>query len=927
MITDKNAVPGQRPPQEMESGDAKPTLDESRVRHLVWIIVISAIAEISIAVLYVIVYFLTGVLQMLGVAGLAMLGLACTGLSYWLARRRQLDAAGYLLLLTILIAYGSGDWFLTGGTVYLVVSSVLLVLFVGSIVLPRKWIVWLLTSGLILASIWLANQLVPASARYDVTQIALFNITTPGLTILITLAFLGQIVYTLRIGNIRTRLLITFVMMALLPAIIISGVATAGSVITGRERVLSQLEIATTLKESQIEAWVQDMRTDLNDVLVGQQLISLRRVLEPESVNPQAYQLAYSNVRGRFQQILDRSQRFEELFLLNSQGRVVLSSDPTQEGADHSDKIYAREGLLRGYITPPSYSPDLSQTTIVTVQPVEVLGQPIGVLAGRTSMDVLNEIMKDKTGLGDTGEAYLVSAKYEPITTIRSQEPNLTIRTFGAEQVVERKIEGNGADLYENYLAEPVVGAYRWLPQLQVALLAEQAQAEAFGTIYLTAELNIGVALIAALLAGLIALFVAQQISNPLAELARTATRIAAGELARPTAAKRQDEIGTLAQAFDSMTTQLRGLIGELEQRVADRTHDLEQRSVSLEAAAVVSSAATSILEVDRLIAQVVELIRERFDLHYAGLFLVDEVGGDAEGEWAVLQASAGRASEDTWILGHQLRVDEETMIGWSIANAQARTALEPAQDGSGTWAKAALPLRSRGQVLGALSVQHVRPIAFDQDTIVVLQTMADQIAVALDNARLFAESQEALEATRRAYGDMARQSWSDLLRARAGLGYRSGMRGVTRADYVWRPEAEQAVYTGQIVQTSPQPEDHERQALAIPIKIRGNVVIGVLDTYKPVDEGPWTRDEVTMLEAIANQLGATLESAQLFEDTQRRARDEQQLRTITARVRDAPDLDAVLQMAVQEMAQAMGVERVFVQLGTPPPLDPQIEK
>jgi GAF domain-containing protein len=382
---------------------------------------------------------------------------------------------------------------------------------------------------------------------------------------------------------------------------------------------------------------------------------------------------------------------------------------------------------------------------------------------------------------------------------------------------------------------------------------------------------------------------------------------------------EREDEIGALARAFNSMTAQLRELIGGLEQRVADRTRDLEQRSAYLEASAEVGRAATSILEADQLIRQVVELIRERFGLYYVGLFLTDEAG-----EWAVLRAGTGEAGQAMLTRGHRIKVGEG-MIGWSVAHAEARVALEAGEDAvrlataelPATRSEAALPLRSRGQVLGALTVQHTQPGAFDRDTIVMLQTMADQVAVALDNARLFAESQAALEATRRAYGGLSREAWTELLSAQTDMAYRSGDYGVTSAEEIWRPEMERALQEGEIVQGDGADTETKRP-LAVPIKVRGDV-IGVLDTYKPGDAGEWTPEEITLLEALAEQLGLALDSARLYQDTRRRAAREQLTREITEKMRSVAGVEDIIQTAVDELSRVLGTSHTFVRLGVAP--------
>jgi GAF domain-containing protein len=343
--------------------------------------------------------------------------------------------------------------------------------------------------------------------------------------------------------------------------------------------------------------------------------------------------------------------------------------------------------------------------------------------------------------------------------------------------------------------------------------------------------------------------------------------------------------------------------------------HELEERSTQLEASAEVGRAATSILEIERLIQQVVELIRERFDLYYVGLFLTDEAG-----EWAVLRAGTGEAGQAMLLRGHRIKVGEG-MVGWSVAHAQARVALEAAEDAvrlattelPDTRSEAALPLRSRGQVLGVLTVQSTQPGTFDQDTMVALQIMADQVAVALDNARLFAEAREALEAERRAYGELSREAWSELLKVRPNLGFLKTKRLLSPAGDLWRPEMETALQTGQTIVA-----EDGATSLTTPIKARGQV-IGVIGARKPDDAGAWTQDEIALLETLAEQLSVALESARLYQDTQRRAVRERLAGEVTARMRETFDVETVLKTAAQEVRQALGLPEVVVRLAPQP--------
>ncbi|MBN1659551.1 MAG: GAF domain-containing protein [Anaerolineae bacterium] len=372
-----------------------------------------------------------------------------------------------------------------------------------------------------------------------------------------------------------------------------------------------------------------------------------------------------------------------------------------------------------------------------------------------------------------------------------------------------------------------------------------------------------------------------------------------------------------------------RDLGATLERRVDERTRELARRSEYLQASADVSHATGSILDSDELIGQVVEMVRSRFDLYYVGLFLLDSAG-----EWALLKAGTGAAGQAMVERGHRIRMGEG-MIGWSIEHATARVAQADKEDAASTawdpstaWglrlatpelpetrSEAALPLRSRGQVLGALTVQHTEPDAFDESSIAVLQTMADQVALALDNAQLFAASQSALDMARQAYGEISRQSWLNLLGRRSQWAYRCIGEEITESLGEASLEMHEAERTGQVVAGARRGghEDGE-PVVAVPLKVR-DMVVGVMGFRKKAGGGEWTAEEQQVLAALAGQLEVALESARLYQDTQRRAAQEQLLGEVTARVRETLDIETVMRTAAVQIREALDLPEVAVRL------------
>lgn len=363
----------------------------------------------------------------------------------------------------------------------------------------------------------------------------------------------------------------------------------------------------------------------------------------------------------------------------------------------------------------------------------------------------------------------------------------------------------------------------------------------------------------------------------------------------------RENERETRAQNWE-----LQQMRASLEQRVAERTDDLDRRSRYLQTAAQVAYAAGEILDREQLMRTSVELIRSSFGLYYVGLFLVD--AGSAEGEWAVLRAGTGEAGEKMVARGHRVQVGEG-MVGWSIAHAQSRFAQHASEDQirlstpelPETRAEAALPLRSRGRVVGALTVQSAAADFFDEATVTVLQTMADLLAVALANAELFEENERAVQALRRAYGEVSAEAWQTLLASRGEWGYRY-------VDGVLRPIRGSAFADGE------RPEQKAEGALTIPLEV-GEQSIGAITYRRRQGEGPWEEEDVTLLRALSNGLVQALESARLLQETQRQAIREQQIGQIAATLANAVDVEGMLRSAVQELGRLPGVLEASVHL------------
>lgn len=401
----------------------------------------------------------------------------------------------------------------------------------------------------------------------------------------------------------------------------------------------------------------------------------------------------------------------------------------------------------------------------------------------------------------------------------------------------------------------------------------------------------------------------ASTIITPLGSLLETSRRIADGDINAEADESGKDEISILASAFNRMNARQREALFSEAQTAQNLHQTLEQ----IQASTQVAQAVASILDPDKLIDQVVNLIRQAFDLYYVGVFIVDE-----RNEWAILRAGTGSAGRAMLERNHRIKIGEG-MIGWSIANAQARVALEVEADDvrlatselPETRSELALPLRSRGRVVGAFTVQDSKPRAFDEQRIAVLQTMADQVAVALDNARLFAESQAALEASRRAFGQISQEAWNQFLNAATEIDYLATPQNESRIQSgEWPAEMAETYQVGDVTR-------YGEREVYIPIRLRDQT-LGVVRLRKREESGPWSTEEIELMDTLVDQLETALETARLYNDTQRQAARVRLTQDITDKLHRSLDMDALMQTLLQEISSALDATGAFVQLSTP---------
>lgn len=354
--------------------------------------------------------------------------------------------------------------------------------------------------------------------------------------------------------------------------------------------------------------------------------------------------------------------------------------------------------------------------------------------------------------------------------------------------------------------------------------------------------------------------------------------------------------------------TELLETRASLEERVAVRTRELLKRTQQLRLAAEVARDVASIRDEEKLFTSMVNLISDRFGFYHAGIFLVN-----AEGTYAELRAASSEGGQRMLARRHRLEVGFG-IVGSVLTTGRPRIALDVGADAvwfnnpdlPGTRSEMGLPLRARDRIIGVLDVQSTEAEAFTQEDVAVLQTMAEQLALALDNVRLLEESREALDRMERVFGQGTRVAWAARQR-RGPAAYRLMGQAVL-------PAPELVAATPAVLPGADASAGAEGQCLKTNITLRDQV-LATLELARPADR-PWTAEERELVQTLTVQAALALDNARLFEDTLRRSERERLVRQIVDNIRASVSVEQAMQRALGDMSRALGAAELVAQLG-----------
>jgi GAF domain-containing protein len=373
--------------------------------------------------------------------------------------------------------------------------------------------------------------------------------------------------------------------------------------------------------------------------------------------------------------------------------------------------------------------------------------------------------------------------------------------------------------------------------------------------------------------------------------------------------------------------------VGTSNEQLQAQTETLEETTKLLRATATVAHACSSILDPETLAVEVVNQIRKEFDpmgIYFVGLFMLRESEDETARSVVTLKAATGAIGQQLLDRKHAQPLDGASPI--SLCITRRRPVVVSGEDRKetpkelleNTYSEAALPLRSRGRILGALSVHSARKGAFAEGMIAVLETMADQVATALDNARLFTQTGTALREVQAAQRRYLAEAWKEFLTLRPAshIDYvQPGVKMDRGDDKLLKDARLAAILHQRAVATDfakPDADEPTQTVLVVPLKLRGQV-IGTLSLHETRRRRPWTAAQIAMAETIAEQVALTIENLRLMDEAQRRAAREQLISEIGGQLRASLDPDTILMTTVRELGSVLGAEMVSVELTAAP--------
>lgn len=779
----------------------------------------------------------------------------------------------------------------------------------------RELVILLLVLVITLGGIFSVNANSPVERLQNNTSAAIASIVFLSATglLLVTITNISQ---NRKFQSIQGLLLTSFIIIVTVPIIMTAILSAVGAYTNNQTQTFNTLQAIATLKENQIENLLFDFQNDTETLLADARFVTNTREAFTASgvVSPMLAESFKRLARLRMVDVLGAEEEaYNEIMVLDPEGNVVISTIPNNEGSNFQEQSFFRQGKLKfyaGFAEEPSFGTD---NMMVAAPIFSEDGQAVsGVLVLRSNAAAIRRIMESTPGFVEA-ETYLVDINFRPVTKTRTRVQYIGTKA-ASDAILRNSVEGKA--IYASYARQQVLGYYEWFEPMQLAIIAEAPVSFVVSNSIRSLAGSSVLALFVVAIAIAAVAISARTIADPVKTLAQTTESFAAGKLSVRAMVDREDEIGALAKAYNQMATQLQDIIEKLEQRVADRTKDLESQTLRLRVAAEIARDAASARDLNELLTRAADLIISRFNFYHVGIFLLDN-----NREYSVLVASPTEAGRKMIENNHKLRVGEVGIVGRVSSTGEPRIALDTGTDITffnnpylpQTRSEMALPLKVENKIIGVLDVQSDQPQAFNEDDIAIMQVMADQLATAIERTRLLQEVERNLKELESAYGQFTRDNWKRITDSTTTgrLGYRFDNVRLERITEL--PElAGDAIHSGTIVNSNGKHAGVEKErSVAIPIKLRGQT-IGVVSLK--LKEG-YDTNTIPIVESAAERLASAMESARLYEEARLRADREQSISRVTTAISASTGYEQILQTTVREIGSILGDTEVAIQI------------
>ena len=361
------------------------------------------------------------------------------------------------------------------------------------------------------------------------------------------------------------RLVGSFLTVSVLTVIFVALVAFTEARHALREAISERLMTVAIEKEGELNRWVELQRNFITFVAGLPQLGADVSRMGGEDSEPETR----ARVEARLRSAVASRPTLEELFVLSPVGgRVIASTDPTHVGIYRVTDLFYARGKKETFVQNVYTSPITGNPAFTIATPIRNdAGETIAVLAGDLDLGHVDRLIADRTGLGETGQAYLVSAFNDFVSSERFGRDEFRRGVF-SEGIAAALRGENDVGVYPNYEGTPVIGAHRWSGARDLALLVEMDQAEAFAPARRLVVTILGIGLLSALVLAFGVYLIARQIARPVLAVAEAAASVAEGDFGIVAPIMTSDEVGVLAAAFNDMTARLRGLYADLSEQV-----------------------------------------------------------------------------------------------------------------------------------------------------------------------------------------------------------------------------------------------------------------------------------------------------------------------------------------------------------------------